>query len=335
MSFRALSATASSGVPNAPQLHVLIVDDDASFAQTCVTILCHDGYAVSVADSARAAMDRLEMGQPRAMLLDWRLPDGTALDVLRWTAARHSTPIPTALVTGFWIDPEFERTEIEAKRLGVRECIRRGLDFEEPCEIVRRLLDPLLMLHRAVMSGDVSARDALARELPLRVVARLRRRYPQSDDDLITGAALDAIAGYLRTPSSFDSRRHMPLERFVYLQARRLVCNVFRSERRRRVREAEYARLCVANGQSHAPDTTRGRTVIEQALAREHNLAVRGAIRAWLEGERDVRPWLRIPEVTALPPSQQRADVARRKDKFTALVKRLGRRLRSKNKCDA
>lgn len=316
----------SSGVRNVARLHVLIVDDDPGFAQTCLAMLRHDGYAVSVAASARAAMERLGRdGCLRAMLLDWRLPDGTALDVLQWMATR-ARKIPTALVTGLWIDPEFGRAEAEARRLGVHACIRRGLDFDEPGDIVKRLLDPFWAQHNALVSGDASAADVLARALPSRVIRRLRSRFRQADEDLIVGVALEATAEYLRKPSRFEPARYVSIEHFAYMVARRMLWNELRSERRRRDREEEYARLRLQITVGDDAEKADRRGFVGQALVKEHDVTVRCALRAWLDGERGIGPWLAIPGVAALPATLQHVAIDRYKDAFRARVKRLARR---------
>lgn len=304
---------------------VLIVDDDDGFVETCALMLRHDGYSVEAADSVHTAMTRLQSGWPDAMLLDWKLRDGTGLDVLQWTASRQRL-IPTALITGFWMDPEFERAETEARRLGIRECIQRGIDFETPAEIVRRLLDPLWPLHKALLADDSVARDVLAEQLPLRIRPRLQAQFRLVDIDLIGGAAFDAAAAYLREPSRFDPVRHVSVERFAYTLARRILWNALRADGRRRAREQEYARL---HGEIADPDVlepSHGRALIEQALASENEPQTRAAIRAWLDGEHGPSLWLAVPSIRALPIAERRAAIERCKDAFRTRVKRLARR---------
>ena len=311
---------------------VLIVDDDGGFVQTCALMLRRDGYTAYTADSAHAAIARLGNGQPSAMLLDWKLPDGTALDVLQWVAKRDRS-VPTALVTGCWIDPEFENAQAEARRLGVRECIRRGLDFDEPTDIVRRLLDPLSRLHDALLSGDIAARDALVGELIYRIQPRLLFRFGRyADGHMIAAVVLDAVAQYLGQPSRFQPQRHLSVEHFTYTLARRILWNALRSERRRHIREDEYARLRCVSMEPEISEEFYDRTLIEEALSKECDLDARAAIRAWLDGERGTGPWLSVPALRALTVAERRAAVERRKDAFRVRVKRLANRRRRTNK---
>jgi CheY-like chemotaxis protein len=300
---------------------VLIVDDDLGFVETSALLLrSDDGYTVATAGSISAARTAVSQDLPRTTLLDWKLPDGTALDVLRWRYS-HGVRVPTAIVTGFWVDPEWGAAQAEARHLGVEMFFHRGIDVDEPTAIVARLLDPLWLLHLAVLRGDEAARDALAGQVQSGVISRLRARFPTSPD-LLENAAIEATYQYLEHPQALKSEAHTSIVRFVYGLARRLLWNDLRSERRRHAREQEFARrihLKVATSAGTSP----GRRAIERAIAEEPDSAAKVAIRTWLDGDRRIDPWLAIPSVRALPQTEQRADIERRKDALRHRVKRL------------
>ena len=58
---------------------VLVVDDDPSFVDICEATLRHAGHQVLRAASVGEALAALSERAPDAMLLDWKLPDGTRL----------------------------------------------------------------------------------------------------------------------------------------------------------------------------------------------------------------------------------------------------------------
>jgi hypothetical protein len=145
--------------------------------------------------------------------------------------------------------------------------------------------------------------------------------------DLVRGAALEGIMEYIDCPSRFKPSRDVSVDRFVYACARRKLWNDVRAERRRRVREGQYAILQGMMAADSSRTGSVGRRVIAQGLDRETDRQARTALRAWLDGETGISPWLGIADVAALSPAEQRLDVARRKEKFTARVKRLARRL--------
>jgi two-component system, OmpR family, response regulator ChvI len=64
--------------------HLLLVDDDDLFRESLGLNLIDEGYEVTSFDNGRDALAYLEEGGgPDAMLLDWRMPQLTGIEVLR------------------------------------------------------------------------------------------------------------------------------------------------------------------------------------------------------------------------------------------------------------
>ncbi len=75
---------------------VLVVEDEVHVASSLRDLLERDGYTVVLAATLAAA--RLALGSPvDVMLLDWRLPDGEGIDLLK--ALRETSDLPVLLVT--------------------------------------------------------------------------------------------------------------------------------------------------------------------------------------------------------------------------------------------
>lgn len=68
-----------------PPGHILVVDDDTSVRGLFVEVLHHAGYVATAVDTMAAAAAVLDAGEPEiiCVLLDGRLPDGHAVDLLR------------------------------------------------------------------------------------------------------------------------------------------------------------------------------------------------------------------------------------------------------------
>ena len=79
--------------------HLLLVDDDDLFRESLGLNLIDEGYSVTSFDNGGAALAFLEGGgSADVMLLDWRMPQLTGLDVLR--RIRHSgIGIPVIFLT--------------------------------------------------------------------------------------------------------------------------------------------------------------------------------------------------------------------------------------------
>src|SRR5215469_5566529 len=63
--------------------HLLLVDDDDLFRESLGLNLVDEGYEVTSFDNGREALAYLNGGSADIMLLDWRMPELTGIDVLR------------------------------------------------------------------------------------------------------------------------------------------------------------------------------------------------------------------------------------------------------------
>jgi two-component system response regulator ChvI len=63
--------------------HLLLVDDDDLFRESLGLNLIDEGHEVTSFANGRDALAYLNRGSADAMLLDWRMPDLTGIDVLR------------------------------------------------------------------------------------------------------------------------------------------------------------------------------------------------------------------------------------------------------------
>lgn len=88
---------------------VLIVEDEPQVAASLRELLERDGYTVEVAASIAEAHRVLAVGPPDVMLLDWRLPDGEGIDLLK--ELRKTSDLPVLMVTA--------RVEVIDKVLGL------------------------------------------------------------------------------------------------------------------------------------------------------------------------------------------------------------------------
>ena len=113
---------------------ILIVDDD-SLVQEVVTLFLCDAYDISHATTWAEALAVLRREPIALIVLDYRLPDRTGLDVL--TELRVTRPVlPIIMMTGYgseWICAS-------AFKLGVRDYITKPANAIELVAAVRRIL---------------------------------------------------------------------------------------------------------------------------------------------------------------------------------------------------
>lgn len=78
---------------------ILLVEDDAAVGEVVRLCLEASGYDVDVVGTCRAAEEAFRSSRPDAVLVDYRLPDGTALDILPGFRVGDPT-VPVIVLTG-------------------------------------------------------------------------------------------------------------------------------------------------------------------------------------------------------------------------------------------
>lgn len=116
---------------SAQQLHhtgqkVLVVDDDSSFRELLTELLETAGYQVWTAEDGLAGLDLLRNGPFDLILVDYRMPKMTGLDMTAYIR-RSDTVIPIILITGdyYTLDPEI------VAQAGITQVLPKPLKIQE------------------------------------------------------------------------------------------------------------------------------------------------------------------------------------------------------------
>lgn len=113
---------------------VLIVEDDFDTCENLRDILELDRHSVSIAHSAEEALQQLASRPVAMVLLDWRLPDATALDLL--PALRSCAPdSDVVIITGH----EDFTLAVAALREGAADYLLKPINAEALRNSIRRL----------------------------------------------------------------------------------------------------------------------------------------------------------------------------------------------------
>jgi DNA-binding NtrC family response regulator len=181
---------------------VLLVDDDASVLRLVGDYLARVGYEVLQASTCAAALERFIDGHPDAVVLDFELPDGTALDLLPRLKA-HRSFVPVLLLTGHGtID------------LAV-DCVREGAEqfLTKPAELpalevaLGRALEGQRLRRREVGAGRFAEPDPFLGVSPrIRELASEARRVAKGDSPILitgeTGTGKGVLAAWLHRASA-------------------------------------------------------------------------------------------------------------------------------------
>jgi hypothetical protein len=152
---------------------------------------------------------------------------------------------------------------------------------------------------------------------------RLRRAFPRTPDDFIVDSVEDALLEYAGGPDRHLSRAAE--EAHLYRASWRNVANLLDAERRRRTREAQYARLLAserARGTQSYTDCDDHSACGDRLAVLAKGEAERVALHLWVNGERHSEALARALGVSTLSVQAQRQEVKRFKDRISKRARR-------------
>src|SRR5215813_12551790 len=104
---------------------ILLVDDDADFADGLSELLQAEGYQTAIAGTGADALTRVRSGGVGVLILDLRLPVMNGIEVYKRLKAQGNPP-PTIIISG---DPAMNAETIAALReMQVKDCLAKPVD---------------------------------------------------------------------------------------------------------------------------------------------------------------------------------------------------------------
>jgi two-component system, NtrC family, response regulator HydG len=115
---------------------VLVVDDDGAVCRIVDRMLSGEEYEVRAANSVAAALKIIEQESFDVYVLDYKLPDGSGLDVAgRIREKRGAAPI--ILMSGY--DPS--AVALRANQLSITDFLQKPFSRETLCEAVKKAIE--------------------------------------------------------------------------------------------------------------------------------------------------------------------------------------------------
>src|SRR5688500_8634028 len=115
---------------------ILIVEDDSTFAQIIEGFFLKNGFEIVLASTTKQSFKFFLKEKFDLLLVDYRLPDGTGLDVLNFTRSQGLV-IPTIIMTSF----NDVRTAVKSIQLGAFDYITKPINPDELLMVINRSLE--------------------------------------------------------------------------------------------------------------------------------------------------------------------------------------------------
>jgi two-component system, NtrC family, response regulator HydG len=115
---------------------ILVVDDDVAVWRIVHRMLSGDEYEVHTSNSVANALKLVEQESFDVYMLDYKLPDGSGLDIAGRIRTKWGSP-PIILISGY--NPSAVR--FRAQQLHITEFIQKPFSRETLCEVVKKVID--------------------------------------------------------------------------------------------------------------------------------------------------------------------------------------------------
>jgi CheY-like chemotaxis protein len=120
-------------VPSERSINVLLVDDEEEYIRTMAERMEMRDLGSDVALTGEQALTMLEGELPDVMVLDLKMPGMGGMEVLE-RAGERFPDLPIIILTGHGSDQE----EVEARRLGAFDYLRKPIDLADLMEVIRQ-----------------------------------------------------------------------------------------------------------------------------------------------------------------------------------------------------
>ncbi|MCP3169101.1 sigma-54-dependent transcriptional regulator [Myxococcus qinghaiensis] len=151
-------------------IHLLLVDDDRTFASLAATVLRHEGFRVTLAHSLHDARAALARQAPEVVVLDRRLPDGDGIHLLPELRAQF----PDTAVMMVTAHGDIA-SAVDAIKQGARDYLSKPVELDDLVLRARRAAADLQLHERLRQAeSELGGRRRLLRPRAPAMVAALQ-----------------------------------------------------------------------------------------------------------------------------------------------------------------
>lgn len=136
--------------------HILLVEDDLTYSRIVKTFLEKNSFEVTTTTKVKEAQNILNTGKFELIIADFRLPDGTGMELLQWAKANFPE-LQVILITHY----SDIRIAIKAMKLGAFEYITKPINPDELLATVKESL-----AQKAEIKSSISPKEPAKTYIP-------------------------------------------------------------------------------------------------------------------------------------------------------------------------
>lgn len=125
--------------------HILLVEDDLTYSRIVKTFLEKNSFEVTTTTKVKEAQNILNSGEFELIIADFRLPDGTGMELLQW--AKANFPLLQVILITHYSDI---RIAIKAMKLGAFEYITKPINPDELLATVKESLSQKAVINTSI-----------------------------------------------------------------------------------------------------------------------------------------------------------------------------------------
>jgi DNA-binding NtrC family response regulator len=183
---------------------ILFVEDDRLLRHLFAAYFADHGFVVEVTGTFAAACESFEASRPDIAVLDFQLPDGTALDLVpKFKALEPSVPI--IILTAFGS----MEVGISLMRSGVEQCLAKPMEPSAMLLVVEKVLENARIQHKQIALNTrrkrVTLNPFLGESAAIRGLAEVAGKVARSHGPILiqgeTGTGKGVLAAWLHDNS--------------------------------------------------------------------------------------------------------------------------------------
>jgi two-component system response regulator HydG len=134
--------------------NVLIVDDDVAICRIVQRMLADEQYQIQTSHSVAEALGSIQQQSFNAYVLDYKLPDGSGLDVAERIRSKGDAA-PIILISGY----EASSVALRAQEFRISDFLEKPFSREIICNALKKAIGPPLPPPTAESQGSKASRS--------------------------------------------------------------------------------------------------------------------------------------------------------------------------------